>query len=831
MTTGDRSAKAVVNELVASYLAAHDDGIGGAKSSHATLEQTLLDEEMRLHVQAESLNEEIVELREACSSSIPRAARQLTQMREEVGMLHVCIACAMKGLGVRVGGDEGGLVARTASGALGSALGSVGSVGSVGPLRRHSLDYGGQYPQLKNSISKYSYNNNHAACVKYDGHAADEIFAQLQQLHDQRALTLKASTILEEASNLTSLFKTIDSMLQRDDLPRLADTLARLRRGLEIVSADTVTRAQRNKVDQLEERVFDLAVAALDTALRMQQGEQCRRACGVLGQIGKAGLVPQHYVTIRSQPLVEVWEGFGKGVPYASWVGTFYEEVGRSVEGELGWCGVYLGEVGGGRGGKDGGRGLVVDMLMAFFGRVEVPCKARLAGATRGGLSAIEAMEQVVGCTGGFLETLVRLLGAGGEGGEEGDGRDGWDGWDGRVEELLRVVIRPYDDMLRNYASKEGAWLAEALEERVAARGLGSAGSAGSAEACEGVVDDACACVMESLQRCASTTQSTALPGLLSLLDGALVGLCERVIGQAAEVYSKGGSEGVLTSPEFLGGLLSLPRVVAKMQGSLVVDVEAQVRERVEELRDGLAAFKEAFAEGDTSRVSGSASLNYRRIARNAELARGIEDLVAKSAGGTPLLPKLRRVMERVDGEVESLITTTFVGIVDVHFRQLETGLRSLSAPEAGSSSPAAAAYPLQYMISAGEQLMLLPQLLEASLDLEDAESVSLSDDGDLVGTWLERLVGSVAEAYVKQLDGLHKLDASQCRQLSADCEYLCNVVNSLDCEVPVELMAWTAVLSAGDADGARALAESLETEQPTAARVAARVVAIRFGS
>lgn len=813
MTTGDRSAKAVVNDLVSSYLA-------GASTSHATLEQTLLDEEMRLHIQAEALNEEIVELREACSSSIPRAARQLTQMREEVGLLHVSIACAMKGLGVRVGGDEGGLVARTASGALGSAL------GSVGPLRRHSLDHGGQYPQLKNSTSNYSsYNNNHSACVKYDSHAADEIFAQLQQLHDQRALTLKASTMLEEASNLTSLFKTIDSMLQRDDLPRLADTLARLRRGLEIVSADTVTRAQRNKVDQLEERVFDLAVAALDTALRMQQGEQCRRACGVLGQIGKAGLVPQHYVTIRSQPLVEVWERFGKGVPYASWVGTFYEEVGRSVEGELGWCGVYLGEVGGGRGGKDGGRGLVVDMLMAFFGRVEVPCKARLAGATRGGLSAIEAMEQVVGCTGGFLETLVRLLGAGGEGGEGVDGRDD------RVEELLRVVIRPYDDMLRNYASKEGAWLVEALDERVAARGLGGAGRAGSAEACEGVVDDACACVMESLQRCASTTQLTALPGLLSLLDGALVGLCERVIGQAAEVYSKGGSEGVLTSPEFLGGLFSLPRVVAKMKRSLVVDVEAQVRERVEELRDGLAAFKEAFADGDTSRVSGSASLNYRRIARNAELARGIEDLVAKSAGGTPLLPKLRRVMERVDREVESLITTTFVGIVDVHFRQLETGLRSLSAPEAGSSSSAAAAYPLQYMISAGEQLMLLPQLLEASLELEDADPVSLSDDGDLVGTWLERLVGSVAEAYVKQLDGLHKLDASQCRQLSSDCEYLCNVVNSLDCEVPVELMAWTAVLSAGDADGARALAESLETEQPAAARVAARVVAIRFGS
>ena len=69
----------------------------------------------------------------------------------------------------------------------------------------------------------------------------------------------------------------------------------------------------------------------------------------------------------------------------------------------------------------------------------------------------------------------------------------------------------------------------------------------------------------------------------------------------------------------------------------------------------------------------------------------------------------------------------------------------------------------------------------------------------------------------------------AQCRQLSADCEYLCNVLTSLDCDVPVELMAWSAMLaSADDEAGARAIAESLAAD-PRAASVAQRVLKIRF--
>lgn len=776
--------KAYVNELLSGYTSTATDDSG--------VEKYLLDAEMHLHVQADALGAEVTALREQITTELPRAARQLTQIKEEVGLLHVNIEYAMRSLCSPVSnGEDAGRRrgATSVSGAKGQPPASSGS-------------------------------------------SASQVFSELQQLQAHRDMAVKTKTMLEEASNLSSLFKTIDSMLQSDDLTRLADSLARFRKGLEIISlTDSNTKGsrassslsssavfQRNKVDQLEERVFDLAVKTLDSSLRLQNGDQCRRACVVLRQIDRAGLIAQHYCTIRAEPLMELWDSYrdGSGALYASWVGTFYEEVLRAVRGEMGWFGTYLDGLPGVE-----RRMLVVDMLVAFFGRVEVPCKARLAGATRGGLSGVEAMEQVVGCTGRFVDALVGMLhedhgagdGAGSAGTDFGRGTEADMAWRLRVDDLVKIVVRPYDDMLRNYVSKEAAWLNETMEELLRDKVQG--GKAGVS-----VIDDMYASVMGSLQRCQATTQSTALPELLDTVDGLLSKFCERVSGGISTRFSSGVSSSELNE------LLAVPRLMEQIRRVLTVQLAVQLRERVEGLQAGMEAFRRLESESgdDSSTFSGAASLNFRRVSSNADLSRAIDRLFSSYRDGHVLLPKLRVSLERANRDVESLIVRTFVNLMDVHLGELEASIQMSDKP--GQMSPTASAYPSQYMISAGEQLMLLPQLLETSLELDDSEDAA--DESDLVGVWLERLGLATSEAYLKRLDRIVKLNASQCRQLSADVEYLCKIVNSLDCEVPVQLMAWAAMLEAGDEDGCRLLLESLGAT-PDAEAVARRLLRIRF--
>ncbi len=63
---------------------------------------------------------------------------------------------------------------------------------------------------------------------------------------------------------------------------------------------------------------------------------------------------------------------------------------------------------------------------------------------------------------------------------------------------------------------------------------------------------------------------------------------------------------------------------------------------------------------------------------------------------------------------------------------------------------------------------------------------------------------------------------------MSADVEYFCKILKSLDCEVPVQLVAWAALLTVIDEEGAAALVGQLGST-PEAMAVSKKVMAIRF--
>ena len=72
---------------------------------------------------------------------------------------------------------------------------------------------------------------------------------------------------------------------------------------------------------------------------------------------------------------------------------------------ECDWCQMYLAEY---------YPGIILDMLLSFFRRIQVPCKARLAGATSqssiSSLQSIETMEQTINSTAEFVDALFDSL-------------------------------------------------------------------------------------------------------------------------------------------------------------------------------------------------------------------------------------------------------------------------------------------------------------------------------------------------------------------------------------------------------------------------------------
>jgi hypothetical protein len=276
------------------------------------------------------------------------------------------------------------------------------------------------------------------------------VYLELEQLVGAKKELEEERDRLQEAADLSSLFKTIDAMLRSDDLMRLAEALGRFQRGLGIVGDALPEFVEgKNKVVSLEERVLDLAVEKLDSSLKIQSGEHCKMACTVLGQLDKTQLIAQHYSMIRSQPLLDLWDGYSAENPFVSWIPTFYDEVLRSIASEFDWCRSYL---------EGYYPNIVLDMILTFFRRIDVPCKARLAGATSqssiSSLQSIEAMCQAVDSTADFVDALFDIL----------RNASGVTQKKEEEEELVKSIMTPYDDVLKHYPIKESNHMAFCLD-------------------------------------------------------------------------------------------------------------------------------------------------------------------------------------------------------------------------------------------------------------------------------------------------------------------------------------------------------------------------------
>lgn len=623
------------------------------------------------------------------------------------------------------------------------------------------------------------------AGTKDSRHRSGGVHAELEQLFDMKRDMVTARDTLEEASNLASLFKTIDTMMSSgDDIVRLSEALKRFENGLRIVGDSLPEfRQGRAKVAALEERIFDMAVQKLDHSLNVQNGEACKIACTVLDQVGRSGLIGQHYSTIRSQPLLQLWEGYSASTPYSSWIPTFYDEVLRSVVTECDWCQTYVSEC---------YPGIILDMLMSFFRRIEVPCKARLAGATSqssiSSLQSIETMEQTVDATAEFVDALFDSL------------RNASAITDNLVEkDLMKSIIIPYDDVLKNYPSKEMNHMKNNLDCTIDSLKHAFTSNTNLEEISPDSIiatlttsiDDMHTMVLEGLQRCWSTTSGTEISDLHDIIDDIVAAYCDALL-----MLLPGNTFG-----DDLASMLKLLPVMDRLAGQ-VTDIKGNIRDRITSLSNGLEMFEKRRDD-----LTGIERLNFLRVSWNSGLYGSIQRVCSPEFKS---LKKVSVVLDTVRNKIEDMIEKSFTRTLERHFEDVSESMAS-SQPQTNSNndgmSPTFSSYPLQYVIAAGEHLMMLPQLLETSVG-----SMNLQEDvqEDMVSAWIDKLTSASCKVYSQKLEKLTDLSPGSSLQLSADIEYFCNILNSLGCEIPVKISAWQAGLATTDEDGMKSLLDSI---------------------
>lgn len=274
-----------------------------------------------------------------------------------------------------------------------------------------------------------------------DGHTK-AVMVQLAQLDAMKRNMEMARDTLKEAMGLSSLFRTIDALLQGHDLQRLVDALQGLRRGLDIVG-DSVPefKGGKAKLFGLEQKVEEMIVNDIHKSLEDQKGDDTAYLYGLLDKLGKGDVFMEQYIMCRSKPLMALWDSFAAGTPFVSWLSTFYDELIRSFISECGWTKSYV---------PVRFPEAPISLFKNFFARIETPAKVRLAGAVSQAKNApsqsIESVEQALGATSDFVDALRDAL-------VDTEAAKSYE--DGEIIDFISSAILPYEDVLAKYPDRE----------------------------------------------------------------------------------------------------------------------------------------------------------------------------------------------------------------------------------------------------------------------------------------------------------------------------------------------------------------------------------------
>lgn len=591
-----------------------------------------------------------------------------------------------------------------------------------------------------------------------------------------------ACTTLKEAAGLSSLFQRVEDLFASGDPARVAEALAGMRRGLAVVG-DSVQefRGGRERLGQLEERFASMVEGSLAAALKAQKGGQVHSLAGMLRAMGKQDLVARLYSSTRLQPLLALWEGHTSAdQAFIAWLPGFYNQVLGLLRSECEWCGATLPEQ---------SPALPMALLSTFMSRIDRPFRQRLAGVLAGGagtLPPLESLQQAQTAALGFAQGVRGLL-------EEQTPSQGQEHLPdlaaAQLSAVLSQTLAPVEDAVGRYADMEQQYISAQLHQLAVRAVQGS--SAASLDTLTSQLADAIspafAALDAALSRCVTLTAGTALPVLARVLDrllqqfvvavqGAVQGMRAQVMGDAQE----GGADPSAEAEALLPLLLAadaLQQQLAALEAALCAAASAASERLLQQPPEAAAA-----AGGCDAVAAAQLRLSAQPALRQALLAFA----GAASGQGGGILAASSSAVADARGAVAALVLDALLSRVQAQLQAIPS-LPDWKAKQSGLPLPSFTPYPLQYITSVGEYLMMLPQLLESSL-LGEGEDEEASQ---LVADWIDKVTLGACQAYLSHLHRLSALSPQGSAQLAADLEYFANVLTTLGVAVPAELAAW----------------------------------------
>ncbi|XP_058104503.1 conserved oligomeric Golgi complex subunit 7 [Magnolia sinica] len=766
-----------------------------------SIDRHLADLEMKLQLLSEEISSSLDEQSSAALLRVPRASRDVVRLRDDA----VSLRSAVSGILVKLKKAEG-----TSSESV-AALAKVDTVKQRMEAAYKTLQDAAGLTQLSASVE--------------DVFASGDLPRAAETLANMRHC-LSAVGEVAEFANVRKQLEVLEDRLEEMVHPRLSDALSNRK-----IDAVQDLRKILIRIGRFKSVELHYTKIHLKPILQLWEGFDSRQQAKHDGE--------------------RLSSTTGSNVPslsFSSWLPHFYDEVLLYLEQEWKWCMVAF---------PDDYRTLVPKLLIetmsalsaSFVSRINlatgdvVPETRSLAKGVLDVLSGdvpkgtkiqtkhLEALIELHNMTVAFARNIQHLF-------SESDIQISLN--------TLKAVYSPYESYKQRYGQMERAILSSEIAgvdlRGAVARGVGAQGIelSETVRRMEESIPQVIVLLEAAVERCISFTGGSEADELLTALDEIMLLYISTLQETLKSLRSVCGVDGIghgdSIGPRKEMGLdkkegthnTHMADMVSDEEEWSIVQGALQILTVADCLTSRSSVF-EASLRATLARLSTSLSLSvFGSNLDQSNIASDDANREFSLAGRTPLdiatmrlidVPeKARKLFNLLDQSKDprfhalplaSQRVATFADMVnelvyDVLISKVRQRLSDVSRMPIWSSVeeptafplPSFSAYPQAYVTSVGEYLLTLPQQLEPL-----AEGISSSDpntdEAQFFATeWMFKVAEGATTLYMEQLRGIQYITDRGAQQLSADIEYLSNVLSALSMPIPPILATFHTCLS-----------------------------------
>ncbi|XP_048587068.1 conserved oligomeric Golgi complex subunit 7 isoform X2 [Nematostella vectensis] len=634
--------------------------------------------------------------------------------------------------------------------------------------------------------------------VKEDIKKVEENTAQsmkmLMELDTVKSHMQAASQGLQEADNWTTLSSDVDKVFESGDIIAISDKLVGMHKSLNVLQDVPDYAERRRMLEGLKNRLEALLSPKIVAAFNNHCLDETKSYVKIFTAIDRLDQLQNYYIRCHKTKLQQAWNNTrteDPNRPMVDWLATFYDVILSTWHTEVTWCSQVFPEP-----------GTVLCVLLTQALTHLTPslpqCITEYIKDDDNVLVRLIELRQVSTRFALGLETAINQ--------QQSKCNPA------SITTLVDAVFSPYTHYLLDYPSLQQTHLSSRLQG-IPLRVEGFLEMAGlMAES----VDHVFCLADEAVNHCVLLTDGYAACCLCQVLEeffsayAGSLGECITHLRQQCRLDQE--SSPLPPSEEMHEDWTLFQNAFRLIQ--ICGDLMIRLRSHDRNLRDMLTSCGSDISgkgTGDRSRPARPFKwYNYLQKERPTDfntLLEFIQKLQTDDGNSdVTILQTVHEQMQALNEQAHRLaFDITFVPIrqqLDVMPRlEVWSAVSAESGSALRSELPIFSLSPQGYITHIGDHLLTLPQQLEPFITQENmALSTAMkmgklpyppdpgSREEDPASQWLGSIARGTMHTYVEGILRLHQLTAYSCRQMIADIEYLCNVLEALEVEPTPDL-------------------------------------------